>query len=1609
MAFELELLERKAKFQEELEKSKQGEDNEHSKPTSGAKLPKLPITKFNGKTEAWLPFWGKFKSEIDSTDIPILTKFSYLKELLDEKVRPDIDGLPFTEAGYAKAKEVLESEYGQMADVVNTYIVNIMSLPVINGKDPAKINEFYKQLRYNVQSLDTLHRLADVKGNVRATLDKLKGIKADLVHGKEDWQNWEYKDLLKALKTWREINPVEEKSEHQQGGGKGKGQSRFYHANDGEQKSWRAQCIYCGESTHKGTSCSKVKTREERKKILARKGLCFNCTGAQHRANDCKSKLGCQKCQRRHHTSICDQTEQFLGASSSTSVIHPVVVVQVGGFKCRALLDTGAGSSYISAALLDQIPKRCCKKEVRKIDMMLGTTTREVELSTIEIAGLTSAFSLSVEVTKVDKKELLTLDNPRYAEIIKNYTHMRGVTMEDHDRKDKLPVHIILGASEIAKLKTERPPRVGLPGQPVAELTQFGWTIMSPGKESVDVATMLLAQTSQTDYEELCRLDVLGLEDRPINSQSVVYDEFKEQLTRDETGRYETGLPWRGNHPLLPNNRAGSLRRLASLTSRLDREGLRPKYNQILEEQKTEGIIESASNSSENREFYIPHKPVVRTCAESTKLRIVYDASARAHNTAPSLNECLHPGPSLTNKLWGVLVRSRFHPVALNGDLQKAFLQIRVREPDRDALRFHWQRDGQSDVEILRFARVPFGLAPSPFLLGGVIDMHLSTWEDREPDIVAKLREELYVDDLISGSTTVAETREFKEKITEMFKDGCFNLHKWHSNDRELESDYLSEEEPTYAKQQLGTSHGGGCKLLGLEWSKDSDTLHVVLPTEETVKTKRGILAKLSRIYDPLGFISPMSLRGKLIYRSTCDAKRAWDAPMPDNLIEEWNRWENDLRADVEVPRSLTAHREPIESIKLHSFGDASKNGVAACAYAVIKQASGTNQGLVAARARLPKLGLTIPRLELVAAHMAANLIVNIREALSGFPVESSHCWSDSTVVLHWIKGGGDYKQFVSNRVKKINDHQDLVWRHVPTIDNPADCASRAADAKDSDLWWHGPDWLKDPEHWPEDIVPQPSVESNAEAKLVKSIFAVAVNDGNEADQILKKFPMQKALRVCAWMRRFANNGLRKRGRSHLIGPLTTEEIDRQRLFYIKRAQENCDLEIDRVALNLKPGKDGLLECRGRMQGEYPIYIPDHHLLSQRIVEEAHQHTLHGGVGLTMAHIRTRYWIPRLRRLVKKVRRRCYGCKRLTATAYAAPPPGILPTTRTEGKNAYQVIGVDFAGPLQYRTANNREGKAYILLYACSLTRGIMIDLLPDLTTAEFLLSLKRFIARRGRPERIYSDNGGTFVAAEKWIRMVRNDERFQDYLGKQEIRWQFNLSRAPWWGGQFERIIGLVKSALRKCIGNGMLRWKELEEVLLDVEVTLNNRPLSYVEDDLQLPVLIPNCLLFANSNILHELEPHHIEEHDLRRRAKHLLKCKEAVWKRWHNEYLRSLRERHRTKKTKGGLTPTVGDVVIIGDNEKKRGEWQLGVVEELVTGKDGEVRVAKVRSRKSRLERAVQQLYPLELSCDVEQPTEPVMNPEAPVFRPKRDAAIAARQRIREVLTEKENDEH
>ena len=191
--------------------------------------------------------------------------------------------------------------------------------------------------------------------------------------------------------------------------------------------------------------------------------------------------------------------------------------------------------------------------------------------------------------------------------------------------------------------------------------------------------------------------------------------------------------------------------------------------------------------------------------------------------------------------------------------------------------------------------------------------------------------------------------------------------------------------------------------------------------------------------------------------------------------------------------------------------------------------------------------------------------------------------------------------------------------------------------------------------------------------------------------------------------------------------------------------------------------------------------------------------------------------------MVKKARSDCFGCVKFRSQAYQKPPPGNLPATRTEGSAPFQVLGVDFAGPIRYQSKTRAQKKAYLVLYGFSLTRAVHFEVLQSLEVEEFLPSLKRLIARRGRPEIIYSDNAATFKA-DKWLNKVRTDEKLHAFLADRAIHWRFNLSRAPWWGGQFERLIGLFKRAFYKAIGNNTLSWEELSEVVLDVEVTLNN-----------------------------------------------------------------------------------------------------------------------------------------------------------------------------------------
>ena len=219
-----------------------------------------------------------------------MTKFAYLKELILPKVRADIDGLPFSTQGYERAKNILKAEYGKTSEIINAYVANIMGLPIISSGDPREVDEFYRKLLYNVQSLETLGKLREVSGNVRAVLDNLKGIKADLVRGQDGWQEWDFCQLLQAIKRWKDINPATEVSENTSTSNRknekydGNSRRRSYQTQQENARQQRG-CVYCDKTDHISAKCPKVVAVGDRRRVLSRKQLCFNCTSDRHRAS----------------------------------------------------------------------------------------------------------------------------------------------------------------------------------------------------------------------------------------------------------------------------------------------------------------------------------------------------------------------------------------------------------------------------------------------------------------------------------------------------------------------------------------------------------------------------------------------------------------------------------------------------------------------------------------------------------------------------------------------------------------------------------------------------------------------------------------------------------------------------------------------------------------------------------------------------------------------------------------------------------------------------------------------------------------------------------------------------------------------------------------------------------------------------------------------------------------------------------------------------------------------------------------------------------------------------------------------------------------------------
>ena len=445
-----------------------------------------------------------------------------------------------------------------------------------------------------------------------------------------------------------------------------------------------------------------------------------------------------------------------------------------------------------------------------------------------------------------------------------------------------------------------------------------------------------------------------------------------------------------------------------------------------------------------------------------------------------------------------------------------------------------------------------------------------------------------------------------------------------------------------------------------------------------------------------------------------------------------------------------------------------------------------------------------------------------------------------------------------------------------------------------------------------------------------------------------------------------------------------------------------------------------LWRCKGRLScadlpeaTKHPLFLPSGHYFTTLLILDCHQRVMHGGIKETLTELRARFWVVKGRSLVRKVLRQCVRCMRYNGRPYSAPNPPPLPHFRVNASPPFSSIGVDYAGPLYIKGAGN---KVWIALFTCCVTRAIHLELIPDMTTETFIRCFRRFTCRRGTPTRIVSDNSKTFKAASKELARIQADPIIKDYFAQLRVCWSFNVAKAPWWGGFYERLVGSVKRCLKKVVGNARLTFDELLTVIVEVEGTLNSRPLRYVAaDDVQEP-LTPAHLL-TGYRLLGLPDPHSVLEQDadfvvsgdrssITTRMEYTRRLLRHFWKRWRSEYLISLRDTHKyTNITGNGKRyAAMGDIVLVHDENHPRTFWKLGRVENLIEGHDGLVRAAVVRvaseSGTTTLRRPVQLLYPLEmndLGVEETENAEKVVEVERTPTRPRRNAAEIAKLKM------------
>lgn len=1585
------------------------------------KLPKLSIRVFSSEPLDWITWWSHFQPIHEREDISATDKFQYLTAAMKPNTRASdiVNSFPMTATNYSKAIDALQKRFAKPKILKQLYVRELIKLAMKKTKQSGKFDlvQHYDRLETHIRALETLNVTEDQTSAflypiVESSLPEntLVAWQRSSLYAEIDSSNKTELTLLMQFlskeaeaETQRKIvcdgfePECKKESKSKESNSTKSAQSAttapstaagLLNTNDKSPK-----CIFCNHP-HYTSKCRKSKfiLMEEKADLLKKAKACFKCLRPNHRAQDCRMSVECEECKQNTHlrpmcpsytstqvsksvtqspqpavngdkavksstfnTNSQQQKPSTLNASNicrKDVLLKTLIVKAIGskGFQVvRLLFDDGSQLSNITSELIKKIGAPVISSEWSR-NMMFGGSLSEpryVKSYEVKLQSMDGSFTgtFILRETPAICGIIPRLEVGDWVTDLKE----KGIELYDVNSTDIQNPQIVsvqIGSDYWNSLITSAPStfKNGL----AALNTKLGWTVSGPIPNSGNVTTCLnidapiaLTCFQSSQICQLWELEALGIKPEVDNIDELVKEQFNNTVRRSSDGRYSVALPWNQVPDDLPSNQAVATKRLFNMTKKLTAMSMYSAYDELFIQWEKEKIITKISEEGENV-HYLPHRAVYRPQSSTTPIRPVFDASCKVGKSL-SLNDCLYKGPNLLDLLPSFLLRFRENRYAFTADIRRAFLMIDVFEPDQEFLRFLWW-DKPGVIQVMRHQRLVFGLSCSPYLLNAVLQHHFSHWPiEDDKAVIMLLQKSFYVDNLLGSVPTWEMFLHFQKKAISILDNAKMELREWH---------------------KLESTKTESVGILGLKWDNKADSLYLHKPDicTKIISTRRTLSSVLQRIFDPIGFVAPILLLPKLWIQQSWRLTKDWDQPLPTTIVEPCNRWLSELSSiwELRFPRYL--HFDEAE-VQLHVFCDASKDGYAAVIFARILSEQ-PYIVFVQARNRLaPIKPMTIPRLELMACWMGTRLLQSTLQGLTT-PIKQIYFWSDSTTALAWIAQGNNWSVFVQNRVSEIRKSTPVTatWHYVPTKMNPADLPSRGCYPLQfaASKWWEGPTWLCNLDQWPEENYQANMEAVNVELKhsTIQLFTQPLLNDL----WYLPTSSFSKNVRILAYITRFVKRSTQK-------GPIKGIEYKAAEKWILQRIQYESNLtEANSKVVCIQHNellcvKTKLLNSSYDIMFKYPILLPSDHPAVEQIIWQEHVQHCHCGYNILAARLRQRFWIIHPRTTIKRILKKCTICRKFTAHSSSAPE-GTLPPERVALSRVFQTTGIDLAGPLYCKDGT----KVWFVIFTCAIYRAIHLEIVVGLSTAEFLLALRRFICRRGRPSTIFSDNGTNFEGTFNNFSLIDWDE-VQTKYATEPIEWKFNPPSAAWWGGFWERLIRIVKDMLKRSLGSKKLELSQLENVMFDVEAIVNCRPLTYIESDTDSlePLTPSNFLTDVPDLSLPEID--HLSAPKLRKQFKVLCQLRSELKERFLKEYLALLVHRKPTTTTSPDLQ--VGEVVLIGSEDRRRQLWPLGRIVEFLPGKDGVNRLAKVKTSTGEYLRPIQRLYSLEMRDSIPVP--------------------------------------